>query len=50
MSMPGNILDKRTVQIGFIGLGLMGAGLHDAYIQQAGTFKHGTVAPGREVF
>ena len=27
MSMPGNILDKRTVQIGFIGLGLMGSRL-----------------------
>jgi len=27
MSMPENILDKRTVQIGFIGLGLMGSRL-----------------------
>jgi 3-hydroxyisobutyrate dehydrogenase-like beta-hydroxyacid dehydrogenase len=27
MSMPGNILDKRTDQIGFIGLGLMGSRL-----------------------
>ena len=27
MSMPSNILDKRTVQLGFIGLGLMGSRL-----------------------
>ena len=47
MAAPLNVLDKSTVQLGFIGLGLMEAGLPDACTQQAGMFTHGTAVPGR---
>jgi hypothetical protein len=31
MSMPVDILDKRTVEIGFIGLGLMGETAYETF-------------------